>query len=301
MPKTIDADAPDPSDRAPEGAVTASDLTADQATGGGAGGREQMAGTASDQRAQETSEQGETSNSDIEMPPAGDPEPAPGVVALGDPKAKPGTDTNTLTAKNAPLDTGATGAGSKDERPLELPANDKADLAERRQDRADERASRSSETSRGSSTRSTDTEEANDPLAASDRPERRGAIDTNYAGPERRRTVDSTHGVAAGRPVARRGGKHGSLVLDLHGRKILPGSTHTATYEFERDADVADGAGETSLVLEMETPRGRRLIPVVRTGQRGVVSVTFPVEFEGPYRLRLLDGSDVLATSEDTV
>lgn len=306
MVRKIDTDAPDPGARAPEGPVTGEGLTSDQELTGGAAGRTQTVATASDLRDQtDDAPPGETSNADIEMPPAGDPEPVEGVPALGNPDAPVTDDTNTLTAKDNPLDTGGTGAGSKTERALELPAVDKADLAEQRAENADtelrQRQAANAAATSDPAARATDTEEANSNPFVSDRPERRGAADTSYAGAERRRTVDSTHGLGAGRPVARRSAPHGDLILDLHGRRMIPGSTYTATYEYEDDTDVAPGAGETTLVFELNTPRGRRILPVVRTGQRGVVSVTFPVEFEGPYRARLIDGSRVLATLDFTV
>jgi hypothetical protein len=305
VPKRVDTDAASPSARAPEGAVTADDLTSDQDVAGTTATGEQTPGTASAQRAQDPPVPGETSNEDIEMPPAGDPEPVEGVPALGDPDAPVDDDTNTLTAKDNPLETDAGGDTSKAERPLEIPAVDKADLAEQRADNADtelrQRQAANEAATSDPASRSTDTEDAEAATFTSDRPERRGAADTSYAGPERRRTVDSTHGLGAGQPVARRGGRHGDLVLDHHGRPMVAGSTYTATYEYEDETDVAPGAGETGLIFELNTPRGRRVLPVVRTGAAGTVSVTFPVEFEGPYRARLIDGSSVLATLDFTV
>jgi hypothetical protein len=62
------------------------------------------------------------------------PEPVEGVPALADPMRRSAGDTNPLTAKDAELRTAATGAGSKAERPVELPGVDKADVAQRRRE-----------------------------------------------------------------------------------------------------------------------------------------------------------------------
>jgi hypothetical protein len=276
-PKIVDTDAASPSARNPAGEVSAEDLQSEDlgdavATPGATGPVGSGAGHT-----------GPSDDSSGETPV--------------------GSDENPLTAKDAELRTAATGAGSKSERPVELPGVDQADVATRRAARAsdtelrDRQRAEAASRRTGPEARDTSTEDAEAAPFTSDRPDRRGPVDVTYDGPERRRTVDSTHGAAVGRPVARRSGAHGDLVLDTHGRPFIAGSTHTATYTFEDPTDVEPGAGRTSLVLELETPRGRRLIPAVRTGAPGSVSVTFPVEFEGPYSLRLLDGSRVLATT----
>jgi hypothetical protein len=86
------------------------------------------------------------------------------------------------------------------------------------------------------------------------------------------------------------------LVIDHHGRPILPGTTYTASYTFDDEGSVDPGAGETDLVFELDTPRGLRTFPAVRDGRQETVFVTFPVEFEGDYKARLMDGETTLAS-----
>lgn len=308
QPKIVDTDAASPSARNPAGAVSAGDLQSeDLGDATSTPGETGPLGTGAGHTGPSDDSTGETNATEgIDIPPAGDGEPVKGVPALADEGAPVGSDTNPLTAKDAELRTAATGAGSKSERPVELPGVDKADVATRRASRDTELRDRQKATAAakergtGVAARDTSTEDEEAARFASDRPDRRGPVDVGYDGPERRRTVDSTHGAADGRPVRRTQVK-GDLVLDLHGRRIIPGSTHTATYTFDDVKAVEPGAGRTSIVLELNTPRGRRLIPAVRTGAPGSVSVTFPVEFEGPYSLRLLDGSSVLATTDFVV
>jgi hypothetical protein len=300
-PEIVDTDAASPDDRNPAG----SDMTGgleDEDLGDAPAGESGPIGTGAGHTGPADDSTGETDpTAGIEDPPTGDDEPVEGVPALADADAPVEGDTNPLTAKDAELRTAATGAGSKAERPVEQPGVDKADVVQRRAKRAadtelrDRQAAEVAARGTGPGARDTSTEDEEASRFASDRPDRRGPVDVTYDGPERRRTVDSTQGAAVGRPVAHRAGAHGDLVLDTHGRPFIAGSTHTATYVYDDVTDVAPGAGRTGLVLELDTPRGRRLIPAVRTGAPGAVSVTFPVEFEGPYSLRLLDGSRVVA------
>ncbi len=123
------------------------------------------------------------------------------------------------------------------------------------------------------------------------------------ADPEAAAPPDTEDEVDATEEPKKRSSRRGSpapagpeLVIDHHGRPILPGTTYTASYTFADEGNVDPGAGATDLVFELDTPRGLRTFPAVRDGRQETVFVTFPVEFEGDYKARLMDGETTLAS-----